>query len=123
MFSDFRPPEPQGTSTLQSRSRAGRDSTNSNDSLRRQVTSRRQRTKSRGYNPAGTATGRGIAVDLVPFGGVERPQFTIAWSPDAETHLHVFTCSDMPMSFRALSKLPWTMTFTLGLHHCQDRHF
>ena len=46
------------------------------------------------YFPAGTTAGRGIAVDLVPFGGVERPQFTIAWSPDADTHLHVFGYGD-----------------------------
>jgi len=46
------------------------------------------------FFPAGTATARGIAVDLVPFGGVERPQFTIAWPPDADTHLHVFGYGD-----------------------------
>ena len=46
------------------------------------------------YFPAGVATGRSIAVDLVPFGGVERPQFTIAWPPDADAHLNVFGYGD-----------------------------
>jgi len=37
----------------------------------------------------------GIAVDLVPFGGVEDPKFIISWPREADTHLNVIGCADV----------------------------
>lgn len=42
----------------------------------------------------GNATAGGIAVDLVPFGGLEKPPFTINWPRDVETQLNVVGYAD-----------------------------
>ena len=72
------------------------------------------------FFPAGTATG--VASMSILCHSAESSDRN-SRSPGRQTLIRTLACSDMPMSLRALSKLPWTTTFAFGLHHCQAGHF